>query len=340
MPPRIVDIAKAAEVSSSAVSLALNNKTGISSEVRQKIVSIALKMGYKNISAGQYYTNKNITIRFLKIAKHGHIVNDRHNAFITEYLEGIETGAKERKYKLEVSFFNRADIEEIIEAQKETDADGFVILGTELNDHELVFFTGLHRPLVFIDTYFPISVYDCVDMDNVDGVFKAVEHLYKAGHRSIGLVKSSYETRNFRMREFGFREAMGYFSLPVQEKFIVSVDSTFDGSSRDMGKYLDCGKNLPTAFFCMNDIIAYGSIKALRSHNFTIPEDISIIGFDDLPSSGFSDPPLTTIRVSTQQIGRRAVEKLSERIVSPSDLATENILISGKLVIRNSVKKL
>jgi LacI family transcriptional regulator len=338
MPPRIVDIAKAAEVSPSAVSLALNNRTGISGGLRRKIISIALEMGYKNISAGQYYTDENITIRLLKIAKHGHIVNDRHNAFITEYLEGIETGAKKRKYKLEVSFFNRVDIEEIIESQKETDVNGFIILGTELNDHELAFFAGLCKPLVFIDTYFPISVYDCVDMDNVDGVFKAIEHLYKAGHRSIGLVKSSYETRNFRMREFGFREAMEYFSLPVQEKFIVSADSTFDGSARDMGKYLDCGKTLPTAFFCMNDIIAYGSMKALRSHNFTIPEDISIIGFDDLPSSGFSDPPLTTIRVSTQQIGRRAVEKLSERIVSPPDHATENILISGKLVIRSSVR--
>jgi LacI family transcriptional regulator len=142
------------------------------------------------------------------------------------------------------------------------------------------------------------------------------------------------------MREFGFREAMEYFSLPVQEKFTATVDPTFDGSSRDMGKYLDRNKNLPTAFFCMNDIIAYGSMKALRNHQVNIPEDISIIGFDDLPSSGLSDPPLTTIRVSTQQIGRRALEKLSEQIVNPVDHVTENILISCKLVIRGSVRPL
>jgi LacI family transcriptional regulator len=340
MSSRIIDIAKAAEVSPSAVSLALNNKTGVSGEVRQKIINIAQKMGYKNTFSKQYYINENIAIRLLKIAKHGHIVNERHNAFITEYLEGIETETKKRKYKLEVSFFNRVDIEEIIESQKEAEVSGFIVLGTELNDHELTFFTGLRKPIVFIDTYFPISVYDCVDMDNVDGVFKAVEHLYKAGHRSIGLVKSSYETRNFRMREFGFREAMEYFSLPVQEKFTASVDPTFDGASRDMNKYLDRNKTLPTAFFCMNDIIAYGSMKALRNHTFTIPEDISLIGFDDLPSSGLSDPPLTTIRVSTQQIGLRALEKISERIANPSDHVTENILISGKLMIRSSVGNL
>jgi LacI family transcriptional regulator len=340
MSPRIIDIAKAAEVSPAAVSLALNNKTGVSGAVRQRIVGIAAKMGYKNVFTEQYYINENITIRLLKIAKHGHIVNDRHNAFITEYLEGIETGAKKRKYKLEVSFFNRVPIEEIVESQKEAGVDGFIVLGTELRDHELTFFSALRKPIVFIDTYFPLSVYDCIDMDNVDGVFKAVQHLYDCGHRSIGLVRSSYVTRNFKMREAGFREAMEYFSLPVQEKFILDVDPTFDGSSRDTGKYLDRNKTLPTAFFCMNDIIAYGAMRALRNNNVTIPGDVSLIGFDDLPSSSLSEPPLTTIRVSTQQIGQRALEKLSERIANMQDQVTENILISGKLVIRSSVRRL
>jgi LacI family transcriptional regulator len=276
----------------------------------------------------------------LKIAKHGHIVNDRHNPFITEYLEGIETVAKRKRFKLEVSFYNRVPIEEIIAAQKESEVSGFIILGTELNDHELTFFAGLKAPVVFIDTYFPNSVYECVDMDNVDGSFKAIQHFYNSGHRNIGLIKSNYETRNFKMREYGFREAMGYFSLPVEEKFIIGVDPTFDGSLRDMENYLQGNSSLPTAFFCMNDIVSYGVIKALRNYNFTVPDDVSIIGFDDLPSSSFSEPPLTTIRVSTHQIGQRALEKLSERIANPSDNVTEKVLISGKLVNRGSVKQL
>jgi LacI family transcriptional regulator len=345
MSPRIVDIAKIAEVSPSAVSLALNNKTGVSVEVRQRIVNIAAQMGYRNDFPEQSGINGNITIRLLKIAKHGHIVNDWHNAFITEYLEGIERGTKKRKYKLEVSFFDRVPIEEIIEAQQGAKVDGFIVLGTELNDHELSFFKELEKPVVFIDTYFPLSVYDCVDMDNVDGVFKAVQHFYTAGHRSIGLVKSSYETRNFKMRDFGFREAMSYFSLPVQEKFIVSVDPTFDGSMQDMNRYLSKNKALPTAFFCMNDIISYGVIKALRSYKFSVPEDLSIIGFDNLPSSSLSEPPLTTIQVSTRRIGERALEKLSELIsfIGLSNTpphVTENILISSKLITRSSVRQI
>jgi LacI family transcriptional regulator len=340
MQPRIVDIAKKAEVSPAAVSLALNNKSGISTEVRQKIISIAANMGYKGIDPNQYALKKDIIIKLLKIAKHGHIVNERHNAFITEYMEGIETGVRKRCYKLEVSFFNKVSVQEIVAHQKGIKADGFIVLGTELNAHELTFFTELKQPIVFIDTYFPLSVYDCIDMDNVDGVFKAIQYLYNNGHRSIGLVKSSYDTRNFRMREYGFREAMEYFSLPVQEKHILEVDPTFDGSVEDMKKYFDRSGGLPSAFFCMNDIIAYGCIRALRNKNIKIPDDVSVIGFDDLPSSSLSEPPLTTIRVSTQRIGLRALEKLSERIVNNSEETSENILIPGRLIIRNSVRAL
>jgi LacI family transcriptional regulator len=345
MPPRIVDIAKKAEVSPSAVSLALNNKSGLSIAVRQRIINVAEELGYQPLQAGrQFRANEHITVRLLKIARHGHIINERHNAFITEYLEGIERGAKKRQYKLEVSFFNKAPVEEIVDSQRETTADGFIVLGTELNAHELNFFTVLTQPVVFIDTDFPHSVFDCVDMDNADGVFRSVEYLYNCGHRNIGLVKGERETRNFKMREIGFREAMEYFSLPVREQCMVSVDPAYDQCCIDMDRYLKKRKTLPTAFFCMNDIISYGVLKALRNFEFKIPDDVSIVGFDDLPSSSLSEPPLTTIRVSTGRIGERALERLLERIAEArlgvSEPVTENILISGKLVVRKSVRQL
>jgi len=341
MQARIIDIAKEADVSPSAVSLALNNKPGVSSEVKQKIITIAEKMGYKTVSAVQYHQiNEDTTLRLLKIAKHGHIVNERHNSFITEYLEGIESETRKRKCKLEVSFFDKIPINEIVDSQKDTSVSGLIILGTELNAHELNFFAELSIPIVFIDTYFPLLVYDCIDIDNEDGVFRAVQHLYTCGHRSIGLVKSSYETRNFKMREYGFIESMEYFSLPVKKDFMCSVDPAFDLSVNDFGKYLDKAASLPTAFFCMNDMIALGCMKALQKNNYKVPEDISIIGFDDLPSSSLSDPPLTTIRVSTHQIGRKVVERLLEKIINPADKLPENILIPNNLMIRNSVRSL
>jgi len=135
-------------------------------------------------------------------------------------------------------------------------------------------------------------------------------------------------------------ESMEYFSLPVKKEFLSSVDPAFDQSISDFGKFLGKTPSLPTAFFCMNDMIALGCIKALQKHNLKVPDDISIIGFDDLPSSSLSEPPLTSIRVSNHQIGRRAVERLIEKIMSPFDNVPENILVPNKLMIRDSVKLL
>jgi LacI family transcriptional regulator len=339
MAVKIADIAKAANVSPAAVSLALNNKAGVSSQVRQRVLHIAAGMGYKTLAVNPYPVNENISIRFLKIAKHGHVVNEHHNAFITEYLEGIESQVKRREYKFEISFFNQIPIEEIVASQKDAAIDGLIVLGTELSAHELTYFSVIKKPVVFIDTSFPFSSYDCIDIDNTDGVFKAIEHLYSNGHRSIGMIKSNRDTRNFKLREYGFRDAMEYFSLPVQEHFILNVDSAFEQAVVDMGNHLKKYKSLPTAFFCMNDIIAHGCIKALREYNYSIPSDISIVGYDDLPISSFSEPPLTSIKVSNHQIGRRALEILAERIAGSVKMP-ENILVAGNLVIRNSVQKI
>jgi LacI family transcriptional regulator len=95
---------------------------------------------------------------------------------------------------------------------------------------------------------------------------------------------------------------------------------------------------LPSAFFCMNDIIAYGCMKALRDRGIRIPQDVSVIGFDDLPSSVVTNPPLTTIKVSTHQIGERALERLSDKINGLTHASPEKILVAGKLVIRDSVR--
>jgi LacI family transcriptional regulator len=350
MSPRIVDIAKAASVSPAAVSLALNGKPGVSGEVRQNIIAIAARMGYKSVPPVHYGINEHITVRMLKIAKHGHIVNERHNAFITEYLEGMEIGVKKRGYKLEVSFYNKVPVEDIIETERRTaaqpgiGADGLIILGTELNAHELNFFTALSKPMVFIDTWFPPAIFDCIDIDNDDGVFQSIRYLYDCGHRSIGLVKSSYDTRNFKIREEAFRESMDYFSLPIQDKFIVPVDPAADRAAEDMEHFFNKSKKLPlalpSAFFCMNDIMAYGCMKALRDHNIRVPDDVSIIGFDDLPSSSITEPPLTTIRVSAHQIGERALERLSDRINGLTHASPEKILVAGKIIIRGSVRNI
>jgi LacI family transcriptional regulator len=340
MATRIIDIAKLMNVSPATISLALNNKQGVSAELRERIVSLANEMGYKGVSGFKRRQTDSSTIRVLKIAKTGHIVNSSHNAFIADYLEGLEVQAKNSGYKLEVAFFNKVAIADIIASVVDAAVSGIVVLGTELDFDDMEQFNRLTLPLVFIDTFNPFSSSDCINMSNTDEIYKIVEHFYAYGHRDIGIVKSTYETRNLKVRETDFREALGYFSIPVREEFVFPVDSTFEQSFEDMARLLAAGQRPPSALFCVNDIMAYGCMKALKNMNYRIPEDVSIIGFDDLPSSAITEPPLTSIRVSKHQIGRRAMQHLVERISGDPNSMPERVLVGGQLIVRGSVRKM
>jgi len=340
MPIRIIDIAKTLNISPATVSLALNNRQGVSTELREKIISLANELGYKGISGYKKKQPDDSTIRVLEIAKTGHIINPNHNAFIADYLKGLETQAKDLGYKVEVAFFDRVPIADIISSVKDAAVSGVVVLGTEIDPDDMEQFNNLSIPLVFIDTFNPFSAFDCINMSHTDEVYKIVKYFYDQGHREIGIAKSTYETHNLKAREIDFRDALRYFSIPIKEEYFFAVDSTFEQSFKDMSRLLATGQKPPTALFCVNDIIAYGCIKALKNMNYRIPEDVSIIGFDDLPSDTITEPPLTSIKVSTQQIGRRAIQHLAERISGNLNSMSEKVLVGGSLILRGSVRNL
>jgi LacI family transcriptional regulator len=221
-----------------------------------------------------------------------------------------------------------------------SEADGFIILGTELNYADVARLEKLEKPMVIIDTYFDFLNCTFVDMNNVDSVFRIVSHFMQNGHASIGFLTSPSDVNNFRHRESGFRDAMHHFGLSCREDFIYSVDSTFDGACRDMLAILESDPPFPTALFACNDIIAYGCIKALKEKGLSVPDDISIIGFDDLPMSSVMEPPLTTIQVSKERIGATAVQLISMMLDNGQGMPPSKITISGELIIRDSVRKL
>ena len=150
------------------------------------------------------------------------------------------------------------------------------------------------------------------------------------------MVRGSYATPNFRARETAFWEACELFALDRDAGAVVSVDSTFDGAYRDMQAHLARRQPLPTALFCLNDIIAFGAMRALTEMGLRIPHDISVVGFDNLHASNYSAPPLTSIEVPKQQIGARAVDALVARIKAP-EAPFITTLVRGSLVERSSV---
>lgn len=340
MATTISDIAQQAGVSKATVSLVLNNKTGVGSATREKILELAQKLGYTARKTNDVKESVAInTVRFLRIAKHGHIINQNHQAFIVDYIEGLEKEARYLDYKLEVSVFNHFDPEEILASLKADPVSGVIILATELDDTDL---QSLHEspcPIVFIDSFHDFLPFDFVDMDNESSVYMVIEYLYQAGHRRIGLVKGSTETRNFQRRERSFHEAMRRFNLHCEASDVFSIDPLYGKGALDMKAQIQKCQSLPTALFCVNDIIAYSCSKALTDLGIAIPDQISLIGFDDLPPSAYMNPPLTSVKVSKRNIGGRAMQLIAEQIRTPAR-PSEKVLIGGKLIIRESVKEI
>jgi len=337
MAIRIKDIAQKANVSLSTVSLALNNKIGVKKATRRKIFDIAENLGYE-------FTQRNLvapvdrgTIQFVQIVQHGHTLNQDHKVFISDYIDGILLGTKNLPYKVEIKSFHSTPIPQIKAWFKgQTHLSGVIILGTELSHDDILEFMDFPIPAVFMDTFFDYIPLDFVDMNNTDSVFLVLKHLVEKGHDEIGIVRSSVQTRNFWLRDKAFREVLGYLGKNRDEKFIFDVDSTIEGAYSDMKRILDKGAKLPSALFCINDAIAFGILKALREKGNRVPEEVSIIGFDDLPASKLLVPPLSSMVVSKREIGRVALNRLNARIRNPN-LPPAKIVVGGQLIERASV---
>jgi DNA-binding LacI/PurR family transcriptional regulator len=338
MGVRIKDIAQSAGVSPATVSLALNNKPGVGDDVRERVTRLAADLGYKGPKTHSAVGTTPVCL--LHISRHGHTVNQDHDVFIADYIEGLGQGARQHGLSLEIVTFRATPIERIVSAARGHPAEGFVVLGTELDAADVQAFTAVSKPIAFLDTYHEFIPFDFVDMNNEDAAFMIVAYLAAAGHRRIGMVKGAIETRNIRLREEGFRASMARRGLPVEQRHCFTVDQTFHGAYADMAALLAAGIDLPTALFCANDIIACGCLRAFREAGVRVPDDLSLIGFDDLPLAAVADPPLTTIQVSKVHIGRMAVQLLAMRIRSRSPMPPVKVLIGGDLIERRSVRRL
>lgn len=338
MSSTVKDIAKAAQVSAATVSLVLNGKGGISDETRSRVLHAAASLNYEPRSAKGSRPARAGTLRFVKLAKHGHTVNRDHNTFISDYIDGMSHQAGVCGYKLEVVSYEGTPVDDVVASLASTSLSGVIVLGTELAEADIRRFQETATvPIVFIDTYYDVVESHFVNMNNRDAVYKILSHFAELGFRHIGFVASNVQTTNFRLRREAFVDGMKALGLAVRPRDIVTVDSTFDGAYQDMLAKLRGGLALPECYFCTNDIITFGCIKALREFKVRVPQDLSIIGFDNLPMSAAMDPPLTTIDVSKRKIGSLAITLLDELIRTPERQPPVKMQVGADLVVRGSV---
>lgn len=336
MPVSIKKIADKLGLSSGTVSMALNGQKGVSENTRSLVLKTAEGMGYTKHLQNKGAASGNIQLIIYK--KHGDVVAD--TPFFSELIQGIEQGARQNGGRLLISYFYEGqDIEAQLGAITAAGSLGNVLLATEMQEEDLEIFSRLSAPMVILDSFYPGTKYDCIGIGNTHGACEAVRYLASMNHREIGYLSSSVKIRNFREREDGFIKGIRALGIWPDIPFIqVELSPVAAGAVRDMERFLEQKPKLPTAFFADNDIIATSAISALKKAGYRVPEDISVIGFDDMPMNEIMDPPLSTMSVPKFRMGVIAVNRLFE-IIREETEETLRIELTTSLVERGSVKK-
>ncbi|MDO4292808.1 MAG: LacI family DNA-binding transcriptional regulator [Eubacteriales bacterium] len=313
MPITAKELASHLNLSAAAVSMALNNKTGVSTVTRQRVIAAAREFGYdfsKHRDPSRHTAEKG-TITFLIYKKHGAVVAD--TPFFGQLTEGIEQACSQASYILNVNYlYESEDIPSQLERMNY--CNGILLLGTEMRYQDFQPFDTVKTPLVVLDTYYENLKYDCVLINNFQGAYQAACHLLKTTGAQPGYLRSSYRIGNFDERADGFYRAIRDFGLSPSHSQSILLTPSLEGAYEDMKSQLRAGVKPARCYFADNDLIAAGAMKALKEAGFLTPADVALVGFDDMPLCTFVEPSLTTINVPKQYLGHIAVERLTTLI--------------------------
>lgn len=329
------ELAKNLNISAATVSMVLNNKPGISEKTRNMVIEAAKEYGYDFSKKGEPVGEKG-SVQYVIYKKHGTVVGD--TPFFSQVTEGIEQACKAEGYELLITYFHEnQDIHEQIQALSEKNCQGILLLGTEMDMEYFPPFSRLKVPMVVLDTYFEELNCDSVLINNVQGAYRATNYLLEKGMTDVGYLRSSYPIGNFDERADGYYKALRHHGLPTGHPYVHRLTPSMEGAYLDMIHALRENPPIAQAYFADNDLIAAGAIRAFKEHGYKIPEDISIIGFDDMPICDFLDPPLTTMEVPKKRLGELAVKQLVQKILYEPKV-TVKIEVSVKLHERKSVR--
>ena len=336
------DIAKLAGVSKAAVSLALNGKPGIGPETRERILRIAAEHGYQPKTKTAPREQQAGTITFLVFANSGIVLENYYQQpFFRELIHYIEERCRVNGYSLLFSSIDMSKFQEEIRALADDKrSDGFIVLGTNMNKELLAQAAdGLRAPLVVLDTCFETLPFPFIQINNIMGGYQAGSHLCALGHRNIGYIASDIRIRNFDDRRAGFLQALREAGLQLDADNEFAVAPTILSSQEELKKqltaYLDKGRKLPAAMFCECDYIAISAIKSLGELGFRVPEDVSVVGFDNISEALIVSPELTTVHVEKERMAHLAVDILMDAIDSGAAVASK-IMVDTHLIERLS----
>lgn len=334
----LAKIAQLANVSKSAVSIALNGKPGVSDETRAEILKIAQKTGYIQRPRPQASSVK--TIRILAVTE-GDIVNANfsNSPFFIELMERIQRATELAGYACVVSTVPLQDaLTELTRIEAALPSAGILLLGTNLDPGIVTALCRMGGATVVVDALDEWLPVNAVVMNNRQGARLAVDHLADLGHRRVGFGRCVTRIPNFIAREQGFADSLAAHGIGLATEDVFALPSSVDGAQAAFSRIVaERAGNLPTAVFCENDYMAIGVVKALLAAGRRVPEDVSIVGFDDISEARIITPELTTVRVERDRIAQLAVERLLALLRGDAGVPIKQI-VDVSLVIRSSTR--
>ena len=332
--PTIKDIAKSAKVSPTAVSMALNDNSRIGQETRKKILRIAKELNYQpNFVARSLVMKRTHTL--------GLIITTIMNPFYPELAKGIEDKAMELGYNIILCSTNYdLKLEKYyINILRSKGVDGIIFSSVENNDPNIKPLIEEHYPFILVNRRIRNRLLDkkidYIVLDNFSGGYKAMEHLYKLGHHRIGIIAGSLTTSTAIERTEGAKKLLKDYGLKLDPNQLMECNFSKELAYHATKKFLSM-KSPPTAIFSENDYMALGVREAIMDAGLKIPENMALVGFDDIAATALKGVELTTVSQKKYEMGALAVKILIEKIKSGAIPMSNQIILEPELIIRTS----
>ncbi len=325
------DIARMAGVSRSTVSRVVNNHPNVRPEVRERVWKIIHEVGYQpHAAARSLATNRTNVIGLVIPEAVSTLFTD---PFFPLLIRGITDACYEHNYHLMLALFSTPAQEEDLYNRllRSRHLDGVILASTRLDDPLVGRLLDDGIPFVSVGRH-PDPRVSYVDVDNVAGARMAVEHLIRQGHRRIATITGPLNMSAGQDRLAGYRQALESRHLPVEERLIVEGDFTETGGLIAMERLLSL-EPWPAAVFVASDMMAIGALRAIHQAGLRVPDDIAVVGFDDIPQASFIEPPLTTVRQPIHRLGETAVHVLVD-LLNGVAVPPQRMVFMPELVIR------
>ncbi|HLT91760.1 MAG TPA: LacI family DNA-binding transcriptional regulator [Woeseiaceae bacterium] len=327
------DVALRAKVSVSTVSRVINNEPRVRKKTREKVEAAILELSYLPNRTAQRLRSLNAKNKLI-----GLVLPDIQNPFYVDVVRGVEECAYEYNFAVMIGNFAQDERKEkmYLDVLQSESVDGLIVAPSHGRDQHIARVMENGYTVVCIDRGLIGMEVDIVKVNNEAGAFGAIEYLIGLGHTRIAHITGHPDIPTTAERVAGYERAMAKYGVEVDPELIKSSNSDYQSGASLMRELLEL-PNPPTAVFTANNLLTLGALKTIHESERTIPDDISVVGFDDMYWSMSLNPPLTAVRQSGYEIGRKAAELLLKRLADPHRPAV-SLVLDTELIVRQSCK--